>query len=159
MPAHVVRKVADALNDRGRAVKGSKVLLLGMAYKKDVDDPRESPGFELMDLLLEKGAEVEYNDPHIPTLPTMRKYPHLKRESRPLSVEALGSQDCVLIVTDHSALRLALDRRAFAAWSSTPGTRPEGSKGGGRAGSSGPESGQFAAGSSVILYEGPNHRA
>ena len=103
MPAHVVRKVADALNDRGKAVKGSKILLLGMAYKKDVDDPRESPGFELMDLLLEKGAEVEYNDPHIPSLPPMRKYPHLKKESRPLSAEYLASRDCVLIVTDHSA--------------------------------------------------------
>jgi UDP-N-acetyl-D-glucosamine dehydrogenase len=103
MPAHVVAKVADALNDRGRALKGSKVLLLGMAYKKDVDDPRESPGFELMDLLLEKGAEVEYNDPHIASLPPMRKYPHLKKESRPLSADYLGSTDCVLIVTDHSA--------------------------------------------------------
>jgi UDP-N-acetyl-D-glucosamine dehydrogenase len=103
MPAHVVRKVADALNDQGKALKGSKVLLLGMAYKKDVDDPRESPGFELMDLLLEKGAEVEYNDPHIPSLPPMRKYPHLKKESRPLSGEYLASRDCVLIVTDHSA--------------------------------------------------------
>jgi UDP-N-acetyl-D-glucosamine dehydrogenase len=103
MPAHVVGKVADALNDRGKALKGSKVLLLGMAYKKDVDDPRESPGFELMDLLLEKGAEVEYNDPHIPSLPPMRKYPHLKKESRPLSAEYLASRDCVLVVTDHSA--------------------------------------------------------
>ena len=103
MPAHVVRKVADALNDRGKAMAGSKVLLLGMAYKKDVDDPRESPGFELMDLLQGEGAEVEYNDPHIPTLPPMRRYPHLKRESRPLSGDFLGSRDCVLIVTDHSA--------------------------------------------------------
>ena len=60
------RRVADALNDRGKPVKGSQIPLLGMAYKKDVDDPRESPGFELMDLLLEKGAEVDYNDPHIP---------------------------------------------------------------------------------------------
>ena len=103
MPAHVVRKVADALNERGKAVKGSKVLLLGMAYKKDVDDPRESPGFELMHLLLEEGAEVEYNDPHIPTLPPMRRYPHLEKQSRPLSGEYLGSRDCVLVVTDHSA--------------------------------------------------------
>lgn len=103
MPGHVVRKVADALNERGRAVKGSKVLLLGMAYKKDVDDPRESPGFELMDLLLEKGAEVEYNDPHIPSLPPMRKYPHLKQESRPLTAQTLAEADCVVVVTDHSA--------------------------------------------------------
>jgi UDP-N-acetyl-D-mannosaminuronate dehydrogenase/intein/homing endonuclease len=103
MPTYVVQRLADALNDRGLAVKGSKVLLLGMAYKKDVDDPRESPGFELMELLLEKGAEVDYSDPHIPTLPSMRRYPHLKRQSQPLSGEYLASRDCVLIVTDHSS--------------------------------------------------------
>jgi len=103
MPAYVVSKVADALNDRGRPVRGSKVLLLGMAYKRDVDDPRESPGFELMDLLIGKGAEVEYNDPQIPTLPPMRRYPHLRKDSRPLSADYLGSRDCVLIVTDHSS--------------------------------------------------------
>ncbi len=103
MPTYVVGKVADALNDRGLAVKGSKILLLGMAYKKDVDDPRESPGFELMERLLEKGAEVEYNDPHIPTLPSMRRYPDLKQNSRELSAEYLGSRDCVLVVTDHSS--------------------------------------------------------
>ena len=102
MPTYVVGKVADALNDRGKPLKGSRVLLLGMAYKKDVDDPRESPGFELMDLLIAKGAEVEYNDPHIPTLPPMRRYPHLKRKSRALTPEYLGSVDCVLVVTDHS---------------------------------------------------------
>ena len=103
MPSFVVTKVADALNDRGKPVKGSKVALLGMAYKKDVDDPRESPGFELMDLLLKKGAEVSYNDPHIPALPKMRHWPHLRMESRPLTAEYLAAQDCVLIATDHSA--------------------------------------------------------
>jgi UDP-N-acetyl-D-glucosamine dehydrogenase len=103
MPAYVVSRVADALNDRGKPVKGSKITLLGMAYKKDVDDPRESPGFELMDLLLHKGAEVSYNDPYIPVLPAMRRYPHLRMTSRPLTPEFLQSQDCVLVVTDHSA--------------------------------------------------------
>jgi UDP-N-acetyl-D-glucosamine dehydrogenase len=103
MPTYVVERVADALNHRALAVKGSKILLLGMAYKKDVDDPRESPGFELMELLLEKGAEVEYNDPHIPSLPPMRRYPDLKRDSLDLSAGTLGSMDCVLIVTDHSS--------------------------------------------------------
>ncbi|HEY8503513.1 MAG TPA: nucleotide sugar dehydrogenase [Gemmataceae bacterium] len=103
MPAYVVGKLADALNDRGKPLKGSKVAILGMAYKKDVDDPRESPGFELMDLLLRKGAEVSYNDPHIPALPRMRHYPHLRMESRPLTPEYLAAQDCVLIATDHSA--------------------------------------------------------
>jgi UDP-N-acetyl-D-glucosamine dehydrogenase len=103
MPSYVVSRVIDALNDRGKPIKGSKVLLLGMAYKRDVDDPRESPGFELMDLLLAKGADVAYNDPHIPTLPPMRKYPHLRMSSCELTPESLASRDLVLIVTDHSA--------------------------------------------------------
>lgn len=103
MPAYVVGKVADALNDAGKAVRGSKVAVLGMAYKKDVDDPRESPGFELADLLLKKGAEVSYNDPHIPELPRMRHYPHLRMASRELTPAYLAAQDCVLIATDHSA--------------------------------------------------------
>lgn len=103
MPAYVVSRVADALNERRKPVKGSKVAVLGMAYKKDVDDPRESPGFELMDLLLQKGAEVSYNDPHIPELPATRRYPHLSMKSRPLTPEYLQSRDCVLIATDHSA--------------------------------------------------------
>ncbi len=103
MPAFVVNKVADALNDRGKPVKGSRVLLLGMAYKKDVDDPRESPGFELMDLLRRKGAVVQYNDPHIPRLPSMRHHPHPEMTSLPLTPESLGAQDCVVVVTDHSA--------------------------------------------------------
>jgi UDP-N-acetyl-D-glucosamine dehydrogenase len=104
MPTFVVSKVADTLNEAGKAVKGSKILLLGMAYKKDVDDPRESPGFELMDLLLKKGAVVSYNDPHIPSLPKMRHWPHLgPMKSIPLTPEALAEQDCVLIATDHTA--------------------------------------------------------
>ncbi len=103
MPAYVVSKIADVLNDDCKPIKGSKITLLGMAYKKDVDDPRESPGFELMELLLNKGATVHYNDPHIPVLPPMRHYPQLRMASQELTVEYLSSQDCVLIVTDHSA--------------------------------------------------------
>jgi UDP-N-acetyl-D-glucosamine dehydrogenase len=103
MPAYVVSRVSDALNENTKPLKGSKITLLGMAYKKDVDDPRESPGFELMDLLLQKGAEVHYNDPHIPSLPPMRHYPHLGMASQELTPEYLASRDCILIVTDHSA--------------------------------------------------------
>jgi UDP-N-acetyl-D-glucosamine dehydrogenase len=103
MPNYVVSKVADALNARRKSVNGSEILLLGMAYKKDVDDPRESPGFELMDLLLKKGALVSYNDPHIPALPQMRHYPHLQMASKELTMDFLRSQDCLIIVTDHSA--------------------------------------------------------
>lgn len=103
MPAYVVARIADALNDQGKPVKGSRITLLGMAYKKDVDDPRESPGFELMDLLIEKGATVNYNDPHIPKLPPMRRYPRLRMASRELTADYLWSQDCLVVVTDHSA--------------------------------------------------------
>ena len=103
MPHYVISRLADALNDRTKPIRGSKILMRGMAYKKDIDDPRESPGFELMELLLQKGAAVKYNDPHIPVLPSMRHYPGLKMESTPLSPELLRSQDAVLIVTDHSS--------------------------------------------------------
>jgi UDP-N-acetyl-D-glucosamine dehydrogenase len=104
MPGYVISKVGDALNDAGKAVRGSKVAILGMAYKKDVDDPRESPSFELLDHLLKKGAVVSYNDPHIPSLPRMRHWPHLEpMTSQPLTAEYLASQDCVLIATDHTA--------------------------------------------------------
>lgn len=103
MPAYVIGRLADALNEQSKPVKGSKVLILGMAYKKNVDDPRESPGFELMDLLMKKGAAVTYNDPYIPTLPRMRHYPHLRMNSVALTPPMLAEQDCVLIATDHSA--------------------------------------------------------
>ncbi|HXD86189.1 MAG TPA: nucleotide sugar dehydrogenase [Urbifossiella sp.] len=131
MPAYVVSKVADALNDRGLPIKGSKIALLGMAYKKDVDDPRESPSFELLDRLMKKGADVSYNDPHIPALPRMRHWPNLgAMASTHLTEEFLGEQDCVLIATDHSAYdydwivansRLVVDtrnatRRVRAGW-------------------------------------------
>jgi UDP-N-acetyl-D-glucosamine dehydrogenase len=73
-----------------------------MAYKKDVDDPRESPGFELMELLARKGAVVDYNDPYIPVLPPTRRYSHLRTSSQELTAGYLRTRDCVLIVTDHS---------------------------------------------------------
>jgi UDP-N-acetyl-D-mannosaminuronate dehydrogenase/intein/homing endonuclease len=103
MPAFVVGKIADALNDQGKPVKGSKITLLGMAYKKDVDDPRESPGFELMELLQNRGALVQYNDPFIPRLPPMRRYPHRAMQSQTLTPAYLSSRDCVVVVTDHSS--------------------------------------------------------
>ena len=103
MPAYVVNKVAEALNDRSKPVRGSKITILGIAYKKDVDDARESPGFELIELLLRRGAIVNYNDPHIPRLPSVRRHPGLSLSSQPLTAEYLQSQDCILIATDHSA--------------------------------------------------------
>lgn len=103
MPRYVIARLAEFLNDVEKPIKNSKICLLGMAYKKDVDDPRESPSFELMELLLERGANVTYNDPHIPTLPKMRHYdvPHM--ESSELTPTFLAEQDCVLIATNHSA--------------------------------------------------------
>jgi UDP-N-acetyl-D-glucosamine dehydrogenase len=103
MPGYVISRVTDALNEAGKPVKGSKVLLLGMAYKKNVDDARESPAIEILDLLLNKGAEVAYNDPHVPKLQQMRHYPHLRLASQPLTAEYLASRDAVVVVTDHSA--------------------------------------------------------
>ena len=102
MPHWVVSKVMDALNDHEKSIKGSKILLLGAAYKKDIDDPRESPSFKLIEIMLEKGALVDYNDPLIPELPDMRAY-DIKKKSVALTPENLAAYDCVLIATDHTA--------------------------------------------------------
>ena len=105
MPEYVVEKLQKALNDQGKAVKGSKVLILGLAYKKDIDDPRESPAFEIIDLLLRLGAEVSYNDPHIPVAPAMRSWPDLPpMQSVELTAETLAALDAVVLVTDHAAV-------------------------------------------------------
>jgi len=99
MPYHVVSAIASALNRRRKALNGAQVLVLGVAYKKDIDDNRESPGLKVMELLQQEGAEVHYNDPYFPTLEKGRKYDfHMK--SVPL--ENLGRFDCVVIITDHS---------------------------------------------------------
>lgn len=102
MPQYVVSRLGEALNDQGKPVRGSKICVLGVAYKKDVDDPRESPSFVLMDLLRERGADLSYNDPHIPHLPRMRHHSPVAMDSQPLTPEFLAAQDCVLIATDHS---------------------------------------------------------
>jgi UDP-N-acetyl-D-glucosamine dehydrogenase len=102
MPEYVVARTIEALNDRGKPVKGSKICILGVAYKKDVDDPRESPAFELMELLAARGALLSYNDPYIPLLPAMRHRQVPPLCSAPLTAEFLAEQDCVLIATDHS---------------------------------------------------------
>jgi UDP-N-acetyl-D-glucosamine dehydrogenase len=103
MPHYVVQQVAAALNDAAKPIRGSKICILGMAYKKDVDDPRESPSFELFDLLASAGAVLSYNDPFIPKLPRMRHHDVPEMTSSELTPQFLASQDCVLIATDHSA--------------------------------------------------------
>jgi UDP-N-acetyl-D-glucosamine dehydrogenase len=109
MPRYVTDKLARALNERRKPVNGSRVLLLGLAYKKDVDDTREAPSFELMHLLREAGAVVDYHDPHVPETPAKRSFPDLeKQRSVPLTPENVASYDAVVIATDHSAVDYAL---------------------------------------------------
>lgn len=101
MPYQVVHKLMEALNDQSKCLKGSKILILGAAYKKDVDDMRESPTLKLIEILEEKGACVDYNDPFIPAMPKVRKYQY-DMKSVELTKETLVSYDAVLISTDHS---------------------------------------------------------
>jgi len=101
MPYYVAQKTIDALNKEGKSIKGARILILGVAYKRDVDDLRESPALALIDILTEKGAEVDYNDPYIPELLKTKKYNFAKR-SIPLNEKNLSKYDCVIIVTDHS---------------------------------------------------------
>ncbi len=110
MPEWVVGKVADALNERGKAIKGSRILVLGIAYKKNVDDMRESPAVELMELLVRKGATIAYSDPHVPVFPRMREH-HFDLASVPLDAETLSSQDVVLVATNHDAFDYDLVRK------------------------------------------------
>ena len=103
MPDYVVESVTNALNDVGKPVKGSRISILGVAYKRDVDDPRESPAFKLMELLNDRGAILTYSDPHIPALPRMRHFDVPALCSSELTPDYLSAQDCVLVVTDHSS--------------------------------------------------------
>jgi UDP-N-acetyl-D-glucosamine dehydrogenase len=102
MPEYVVNKTLLALNDRGKAIKGAKVLVLGLAYKPDVDDVRESPSFELIEHLEKLGAQVDYHDPHVAKTHKMRHH-DLQMTSVDLTPANLKSFDCVLIATHHSA--------------------------------------------------------
>ena len=101
MPYYVVEKTIEALNNRGKSIKGSKILILGVAYKRDVDDDRESPAYAIMDQLIKRGAEILYNDPYIPYIKKSRKYDFGLRFT-PLSKELLKEVDAVLLITDHS---------------------------------------------------------
>ena len=103
MPYYVVSKTIEKLNERGKSVKGAKVLILGVAYKKDVDDQRESPSLKIISLLQEKGAKISYNDPYVPESKGHRDYPGLNLKSVPLGEKMLKRFDAVIIATDHSA--------------------------------------------------------
>jgi UDP-N-acetyl-D-glucosamine dehydrogenase len=102
VPYHVVQRVSEALNAKNKSISGSRILVLGVAYKPDVDDMRESPAIKIIELLLKRGADVHYNDPHIPQFPPLRKY-DLQMQSVKLTPRLLKSMDCALIVTNHSS--------------------------------------------------------
>jgi UDP-N-acetyl-D-glucosamine dehydrogenase len=106
MPYHVVDLVAAGLSRRGKVLRGARVLILGVAFKKDVDDARNSPSERIIELLLERGAEVSYNDPYVPQYRIERSvFYHENRvlTSQPLTEELLRGADCVVVVAGHSA--------------------------------------------------------
>lgn len=109
MPEYVVAKLTRALNDRYKAMRGAKVLILGIAYKKNVDDMRESPSVEVMELIRAAGGEVSYSDPHVPIFPKMREH-RFDLRSTPLTPETLAAVDAVVIATDHAKFDYAMIR-------------------------------------------------
>ena len=125
MPEWVVRKLTEALNVRQRSVNGSNVLVLGLAYKKDVDDPRESPSVRLMELLREKGAKVAYSDPYFPVFPAMREHAFTLR-SQPCTARSVARYDVVLIATNHSAFDYDMLRKHARLIVDTRGVYPKG---------------------------------
>jgi UDP-N-acetyl-D-glucosamine dehydrogenase len=131
MPAFVVSRVRAALNDDAKPMRGSRVLVLGIAYKPNIDDIRETPAAEIITLLQEDGASVSYHDPHVPRFPSMRKFA-IDLASVPLTPRALQEADCVVIVTDHDAIdwtlvgthaRLVVDSRNAMARAASPRAR------------------------------------
>jgi len=103
MPAFVVQKLTDALNEREKSVKGSKILLVGVSYKRDLDDTRESPALKVLDLLVRKGARIDYHDPYVPVLGRSRRY-NFQMRSVPIDAAALAAYDAVVITTDHTGI-------------------------------------------------------
>ncbi|MFK7742231.1 MAG: nucleotide sugar dehydrogenase [Planctomycetota bacterium] len=108
MPNYVVQRTMEGLNELGLAMRGAKVMVIGLAYKPDVDDVRETPAAEIIKQLFEHGADVSYHDPHVPLFAGMRKYMEYRMHSTPLSEEVLREADCVLIVTNHKAIDWSL---------------------------------------------------
>lgn len=123
MPQWVVQKVADALNDRCKSLKGSRILVLGLAYKKNIDDSRESPAVEIMQLLHDKGAHIDYSDPHVPRFPKMREY-HFDLASVELSASNIQRYDCLILATDHDQFDYELLLREAALIVDTRGRLP-----------------------------------
>ncbi len=107
MPEWVVNKVADALNDNSKSIKNSHILVLGIAYKRDVDDMRESPSIHIMELLRNKGANIDYSDPYVPHFPAMREH-HFNLESVDISALTIQTYDAVILATQHSSFDYSL---------------------------------------------------
>lgn len=103
MPRHVVDKVADALNEHGKSIKGANILVMGVAYKPNVDDVRESPALDVIALLVKKGAHVTYHDPFVPHVDAEHSSIGQQMDSMPYSREAVAAADCVVVTTDHQA--------------------------------------------------------
>jgi UDP-N-acetyl-D-glucosamine dehydrogenase len=101
MPHHVVDKITDALNSRSQSVRGANIFVLGVAYKRDIDDVRESPALDVIDLLIKKGGQVTYHDPFAPKIDGQHWTGGIDMSSQPLSAAALAAADCVVILTDH----------------------------------------------------------
>jgi UDP-N-acetyl-D-glucosamine dehydrogenase len=105
MPEYMVHRLQQALNERGKSIKGSKLLILGLAYKKDIGDTRESPAYQIIPRLIDLGAKITYHDPFVPTVLRTRHWPEpLALASQPLTSETIASQDAILIITDHSSV-------------------------------------------------------
>jgi UDP-N-acetyl-D-glucosamine dehydrogenase len=102
MPYYVVNKTIDALNRKGKSIRNARILILGLAYKKDIDDQRESPALKIISVFKEKGARVSYNDPYVPHSAGHREYPDLALHSVALTAARLRASEAVIIVTDHS---------------------------------------------------------
>lgn len=109
MPEYVLSKIADGLNEQGKPIRGSRILVLGIAYKKNVDDMRESPSVAIMELLRDKGGEVAYSDPHVPRFPKLRAH-QFELSSVPLSADTLADYDAVLLATNHDGFDYELIR-------------------------------------------------
>ncbi|MDB6027442.1 MAG: UDP-glucose/GDP-mannose dehydrogenase, partial [Verrucomicrobiales bacterium] len=116
MPEHVVNQIAEALNDAGKPVSGSRILILGLAYKPNVDDDRESPSYHLMELLNRRGAKVDYYDPHVPVIRPTREHPHWAGlKSISWSSDAIRQFDAIVIATAHDSVNY----KQLGKWAST----------------------------------------
>jgi UDP-N-acetyl-D-glucosamine dehydrogenase len=127
MPEWVIGKLNDALNDRGKSVKGSKVLVLGLAYKKDVDDSRESPSCVLLELLRDRGAKFSYSDPYFPIFPKMREH-KFDLKSVALTPKTIAAYDCILLATNHTAFDYKMIKKHAQLIVDTRGVYPQPAK-------------------------------